>query len=794
MISSRRRATRVAPLALLLLAAAGCGGPEARKAEALAAGESYLAAGNYEKARIEMRNVLQIDPNDVQARFISGQISEKLQNIRQAAGHYQATLDIDPTHVEARASLATIYVMAGLPDQAVALVNTVLEGGEPEASLITVRGAAFAQMGMEAAALEDARTAYALDPEHERAIQLLAGTLTERREFEEAAQILDTGIAALPDAVDLQVARALLAEQSGDDAAARSGYAALIAAHPEVTAYRFQLAAFHQRAGRLDDVEAALRNAAAIDDGDEAILRLVSFLSENRGFESAERELVSRAKNDVDSALMLADFYGRENRVDEARVVYTDIVARDDSTPQAFQAQARLAALALQRGDRARATELVDAVLTDNPRDAGALLARANIALAENRPDDAIVDLRALVRDDPEVIAYHLGLARAYLLKGQGTLAEEALRSAVRAEPGNLQSRVELAQFFARNGKVDEAENLIRSVILRQPTSVLARDTSVRIAITRGDWASAFERARAITEIAQDNPVGHYLMGLSHEGLGEEPEAVTAYERALDLQADYGEALAAWSRIIVRNGEVDRALKRIRAARSDSANAVVLGNLEGEVLVSGGRPEAAMAVLEETAAQRPDWWVLYRTMARAAPELVQKIEVLERGFKATGAAPGIGFELAALQEQAGRPDAAIGTYEEMLVRNAASDLLANNLAMLLATYREDVASLRRAEQLTQQFGATDNPAYLNTYGWTRLKSGSLDVALPALRQAVTLEPGSPIMRYHLGVALMQSGEVDAAREQLSRALEIAGEFPGSEEARAMLASADATGS
>src|SRR6516162_2294143 len=88
----------------VLLALAGCGGAEARKAAHLEKGREFYAAGNYEKARIEFRNALQIAPNDVEARYQNGLVDERLGNPREAAQFYQGTLDINPDDVRARAA------------------------------------------------------------------------------------------------------------------------------------------------------------------------------------------------------------------------------------------------------------------------------------------------------------------------------------------------------------------------------------------------------------------------------------------------------------------------------------------------------------------------------------------------------------------------------------------------------------------------------------------------------------------------------------------------------------------
>jgi Flp pilus assembly protein TadD len=64
----------------------------------------------------------------------------------------------------------------------------------------------------------------------------------------------------------------------------------------------------------------------------------------------------------------------------------------------------------------------------------------------------------------------------------------------------------------------------------------------------------------------------------------------------------------------------------------------------------------------------------------------------------------------------------------------------------------------------------------------RLRRGEIEPAIAALEKALADQPELSTARYHLGLALVQRGDEEAARQAFRAALD-AGPFPGSEAAR-----------
>lgn len=62
----------------LLLALNACGSKEEREAEYYQRAEKLFAQGDYLKAKVEIKNALQINPKNVDVRYLLAQIEEKM--------------------------------------------------------------------------------------------------------------------------------------------------------------------------------------------------------------------------------------------------------------------------------------------------------------------------------------------------------------------------------------------------------------------------------------------------------------------------------------------------------------------------------------------------------------------------------------------------------------------------------------------------------------------------------------------------------------------------------------------
>jgi len=796
MTMARKASTPVILLVLgvCALAVSGCGGAQARLSKHMAKGQAYLAAENYEKARVEFQNALQIAPKNAEARYDMGVVAEKLGNPREAAQFYQGAIDANPDYIDARTKLARLYLFAGVPDRASDLIGPALVKHPDDPSLLTVRAAIRSEQKDAAGALADAERAVQLAPTNEDAISVLAGVYKSQGDTAKSQALLEQSIEKLPGSVDLRLVLAQVYAQEGQTANTEAQLLKIIELKPKDKADRLRLAQFYAQSNQTDAAERTLRQAVKdLPTERDLKISLVTFLAARRSRDVAEAELkamIQAAPADHELQFALAAFYQDGKEPAKAEAIYRQVIATEKLNAPGLSARDRLAGLRLQANDDKGALALANEVLAASPRDDDALMIRGDIALKNQDPRAAIADLRAVLRDQPNAVGALRSLARAHLANGEPAVAEETMRHAVEANPGNPTLQLDFAELLVQMGKPEQAKSIIAELVRQKPDDVTALDVQFRIAVAGKDWATAKSAADAIVAQRPTMAVGYLYQGIVAEGDKHLDDALRLYSRAAELQPEVAEPLASVVRVLVSQNRLPDAIKRLDEVSEKYPAASFALTLKGEVLGRAGKMADAKSAYQQAILRTPKWWAPYRGLAQL--ELADKedqavvIGTLQKGIAAAERTVELRVQLASLYEQSGKYEDAMREYEDVLRTDPQFEVAANNLAMLLATYHKDPASLDRAKQLSARFANSNNPSYLDTYGWVLFKQGDANASVPVLTQVVAKAPDAPVARYHLGMAQSLAGDDSDARANLSRAVNSGAQFYGLAEARATL--------
>lgn len=792
-----RSALLLSVLALLV----ACGGAEDRKTAHMDKGQALFDAGNFEKARLEFKNVLQIDPKDIPARFALAQTLEKTQDWRGAAGHYLAVLEAEPNHSAALSRMGQIYLLGRNLDKAKEHATKLLEQNPTDADGLTLRAGVKSVEGDLDSAKTDVITALEHTPGHSNASALLASLYLRDGSTDKSIETLEAAIVADPTNATIRTLLARVHTQIGNTEEAARLYTEIIEMEPEVLGHRLRLANFYVSQEQLDEAEGTLKQTIENSEDINARLAYAEFLAKNRSAKLAADELqsmIDAEPNEYRLRFALGKLFEAANDMEQAKSTYAAIVDKTDGeeeSPNRLAAKTRLAIVEARLGNTDVANVLIEEVLADNPRDQEALKLRGTLSLSAGDAAAAIADYRAALRDDPNNTDVLRLLARAHLVNKEVELAQDTLLKGIEAAPSSITLRGDLVNLYSQKQELDKAMSQLEEVVKLQPTNAKAYEGIFKILVHQKKWADALAVTERIKVAFPQQPTGFYFAGLVHQAEKRLPESIEQFESALAVSPDAVQPLSQLIKSHLALEQKDVAVQRLKDVIERNEKNFVAHNLLGELSLAAKNADAAGKSFSKAIELNPKWAIPYRNLASvqiSAEQTDEAIATMEKGIAATDGSALLVTGLAAYLERTGKLDSAIEQYRKLLVDTPDSSLAANNLAMLLIEYKEDDGSRNEARGLAKAFKNSNNAAYLDTFAWIEYKFGNYADAVEALEKAVAAAPNAGIMRYHLGMAYMAQGNEVLAKDNLSQAIDSGVEFRGLEEAKATLAKIDAS--
>jgi tetratricopeptide (TPR) repeat protein len=324
------------------------------------------------------------------------------------------------------------------------------------------------------------------------------------------------------------------------------------------------------------------------------------------------------------------------------------------------------------------------------------------------------------------------------------------------------------------------------------PDNTAAGEALVGAYLAVGNLQAARDSAEHLKLRQPQSAGGFYYAALIAAQEKRWDESQADFESALKLQPHRMDVLNSFVRVQVSREAYDAAIGKVQATlERDPKNAELL-NLLGELYFARKDYSHAGDMFSRASTQDPQRWQTHRNLAWvkfAANDPDGALSEYQVALKLAPGEPQLVADAARVYEKQGRIDDAIAGYEALYKGNPqVQQFAANNLAMLLVTYRKDQASLDRARDLTSGFTTSDNGMLLDTVGWVRFKRGEYREALPTLERAAERAPDSNVIRFHLAMTQLQLGLRDRARSNLESALNGSDSFQGVDEARTALAS------
>jgi len=787
---------KIIAMSVLVVSLVACGGAEERKAKYLEKGKAYLAEKNYDKAKVEIKNVLQIDPKFGDAYYAMGQIEEAGEEYGKALSYYRKAIELDPEHMDAKVKLSKIYVIIGardLIDEAKKLLDEVgkVQPENPQVGLILAT--IDYKLGLKEKATLALEEVVAKNRKFDEGVSLLATLYISNGTSDKAIKLLTRGVAESPENVFLQVTLAKLLTVNKNYPEAEKYFKRALATEPDNYSLQVALSLFYAGTEQNKKAESVLRKAIEQDANDvQRYLMLVEFLSSKHSIAEGEAELEKAIKNKPELYSLKfsqVKFYEKIGRSEKLKKTLKQIIAEKSYDVEGIKARTLLAKQLLKEGDQSGAKAYVDEVIAEYPNDSDALLIVGKLALMSSDAVDAINGFRTILKNDPKNAEASLLLARAHEMKGESSLAENELKKSIEADPVNVQAHINYARYIASKNRLEEALEVADKALAYFKRNYELLDFKLRISSVMNKPEGEMFAILDEMELADPSKYQvHITRGRYFQGKKEMDKALRQYEVAYLKAKDKYQPLELIVKLHLSNREPDKALDRLKSITDKKPDDAVANYFTGQVYLAQNKIKDARAKFTQASLAADNWMPPYSGLAltylaEKNPGAAIKIyqDAMPRLMNKVPAQ----LQVAGLYERQEKYTKAMDVYKSILDKDEHNKLAANNYASLLLDYGSE-SDVAKALELSKTFEKVKQTAFQDTLGWAYLKAGDSAKAVEVLKPVVEKTPGIAVFRYHLGYALYQAGDKAAAKSHLEIAVNSKQKYFGKDKAAELL--------
>jgi tetratricopeptide (TPR) repeat protein len=709
-----------------------------------------LQSGQPTAAMAALREALLQQPDFSEAALMLGELQIRHGEAQAALDTAEAVLQKRPDLFSARLLMAMALRAAGRIDDA-AKVSTQLVAAAPAA--------------YDAAALH-------------------ASILRLQSKLPEARAAMEKALALSPGNIEItaQLTEIDLAESKPDAALARAE--AFVAAAPESSRGHHLKGQVLATLRRWDEAEQSLRKAIELDPGYIAAYELIAatFLAQNK-VPAALAELetaVARGGKTTGTLMVLAKLYEGEGDVTKAAEAYQRVI---DAEPDFAPALNNLAYLKLQHsGELDAAYELASKARALQP-DAPGIADTFGWALFLRREYPRALAIlsesTARLAGHPEA-NFHLAMA-AYFM-GDLDAARKAFETALKAEsdfPGKSRAQEKLS-ILALDSATPEGMAGLERFADQDPQDPIARLKLARHIESSAPHKAAELYRGALAINPQLAPAALGLARLCAGPLSDIQQGLELARTARDLLPRDPEAAVVLGRLALLDGNASWAHGLLATdARRAPDPAAALTDLASASIVLGRIADARTAFEDAANAgstRARESLALLDALGSPAPVSAETARLAAAELTSNPAAPLAALIHARASAQAGSIDPAETALETVLARYPDFAIAQRDLSALLlekAAESDGSKDINRAADLAQKAArALAGDARLGAIqGQLSYHRKDYTAATRALLDSQTRQPLDAPSLYFLGLAQLQTGEIEDARRHLAQALQ-----------------------
>lgn len=759
-----------------------CSNQEKSVEKYMASAKAYMDAKEYNKAEIELRNVLQSNPKYEQAYIKLSEIYRVLVKPDKEIKVLLQAVTLNPDNMDAQFRLGQVYLLGRQTKKA----------------------------------RETAQLILAKEPGSIRAYHMLATAQVQERNPDAAVNTIDKAIELAPDNPNLYFFLGFLQYYHNKDyQKAEAAYLKGLSIENTLLEGYQELSAIYIQEKQFDKAEALLIDLTKLKENKIPHLAVLAEYYENRNqIDKAEKTyqaiIDASDPDDYHPLYNLALFHARHKNFDATVTNLKQAMALSD----AMEIHEELAKTYLELKKYDEAKEKADWLLKKEPGNSTGRLVIIQIQMADQEFGKAFENLEELTAFDKDnAFPYYLQAvclmeknlkklpAQKIKMAASGAvsarvwrrnLAIERLKTAINISPDFDMARLMLTDIYIQSQETNLAEKQINYILDRSPNDFRAFLIRGKIRMMQKQWGAAEQIFKTITQRVPDFSLAHVQLGIIHNAQNRPEQAIKEFQTALSRDPRNMDAMRYLLNTYMSNGKKEDALTLLKGHfdRPELTSfergfiEFLLGKIalgDNDVDLAKKHFNIAIQIHKETtpsyealakiSEERKDWGAAIKyneTILSYNPEYIPALMNLNRLYQ--------------LEKETEKVKQILEKVLEIKEDHA---IAANELAYILANegqHMQKALSLARIAETKHP----DNPYILDTLGWVYYKQKSYDLAINKLEESLKRAPDNPITNYHLGWAFYDTGRYEQARQYMKKALELNPNFEGARKAREII--------
>jgi tetratricopeptide (TPR) repeat protein len=764
-------------MALLLGSLSGCGSSSESAADFIASGKALLAEGKAEKASLEFRNAIQIDPTKAEPFYQLALLDEKSQNWKGMYANLKAAEQLDLTHKAVSIKLGQMYLLSGQYDEANARVKKVFDADNQHAGALILRASINMRQQNYGVASADVEKVLSMDEGNIEALSVKAIIYKEQGKVKQALSVIEDALVIEPDNMSLIFMKLALYESQKDYDTVEGIYRELLMKKPDQLVLVKSYARLLKFQGKHDEAKRVLEQfSEAHPEDKEAKLLLLALIQTNdpKAAIVLLDKYIAQEPEDYDLRFAKVSLQLKQDQTEEALASIQTIVKQDPEGNNGRKAKVILANYAFRIGEIAEARERTEQVLAVAPEDENALILDSKINLLDKNIDGAITNLRVVLRNNPESAKALVLLGQAYINNGSTQLAEDNFRQVLEIEPGNVAAAIFVAQRLMASDNIERADQIITTALISVPENETLLQALAQIKLAKQDWAGTESVVSSMKEGNENSLMALYLDGRILQGQKKYQQAIEKYKAVLSADGSMYVALEQLASSYLALDQEKALTDYLTAFVAKNPASVPGYQLLAELSIKKKDWDNAVVTINSGLESEPKWqngYLLLANIYQLQGDLELATASYERGFEVFPQSNALALHLASSYESVGDYSQAKSIYEKVLNRDPDIDVAINNLASLLTDHFPTEENLRQAVALTARFENSVRPYFIDTHAWALAQLGELDKAKVLLERVIIKASDVAIFNYHLGSVYIKLDDAVSAKKYLVMAKE-----------------------